>query len=768
MANDYAGWGWERTLGGVLGIEIPDRSQVTGQSWLIIQHNAPASSGMHQIWTATSQDNNTTQSITVYLNPAVYAAGGAWDNFVNMPSASLSGVPAGNYGALPMDPPTFTAAQEAVASVASLLNAKTQEFGNLSADVGSGSSGFQGSGGEVVSNVLDRLRQITAGMYQQMTSPVAYSDTIGAAGDSATKFLNDSWSAYTSWTQVPQYSPLGALVQVVQGIGGGDPKNTPYGDLTTDAAWALVESAAKALWLGTLTGGSGGFSGLDPLSQNALGQLVNQYATTTGILDPLLRASPAQAGHSTDPENSSGSSGGTGNGVLNSGSPGGAGGGPSGAPGAPGAPGGAVPVGAVPGGAVPGGTGPGGGSAVTSDVVGGPAGAVGGPSGVPGGAVPGGAVPGGTVPGGGPGAPGAGSAGGPVVSANSLGATSALPVPQTVAPLTPPAAGGVPASAGAAVPAQSLSAQGGLLIPTALLVNGAGGTTGTNSGTGLRGSTGSASALDALLAASQLGALSGAIGRPGDRPATRDGAAGDESSDPLTENSIGADSITGTIPVRNTTKALVAGSSLGSDPNGAVLQQSVIPTFAARPGSPTVTVTSFNTQAVPSVQPLSAGEAGATQTALAVPGGAPPGTQPVLAVPGGGPPGVPGASTPGAPGAGAANGDGGPLGPGGPFAAGGPEAGLMGGRMGMMPPGIMPPGMTGAPQQNTERVRDAFAPQDEEYWGTEPGVPGAPLAPDCEPEQGWPDTEPSPFDAIGIGADRAAATDKINSGGRVR
>ena len=203
MATDYAGWGWEQTLGEVLGIGVPDRGQVTGQTWLTIQHKASADPGMHQIWTANWRDANNPQSITVYLNPAVYAGGGAWDTFVTAPSARLSGVPAGDYGALPMNPPTFTAAQEAVASVVSLLNAKTQQFGVLSADVGSGSSGFKGSGGEVVTNLLDQLRRITAGIHQQMTSPVAYSETIGAAGESAARFLSQLWSAYTSWTQAP-------------------------------------------------------------------------------------------------------------------------------------------------------------------------------------------------------------------------------------------------------------------------------------------------------------------------------------------------------------------------------------------------------------------------------------------------------------------------------------------------------------------------------------------------------------------------------------
>ncbi len=298
MATGYPGWGWEQILGQVLGIGVPDRTQITGQTWLTIQRNAPAAPGMHQIWAATWHDpgNGGRQSITVYLNPALYTAGGAWDTFLNAPSAALSGVPAGNYGALPVNPPSFQSAQVAVASVASLLGAKPQQFGALSADLASGSSGFKGSGGEVVANLLYRLRGITDAIHSQMTSPVAYSDAIATAGDVAQQFLADTWAAYTAWTLAPPSSPLGVLVQVMQGV-GADPKHTSCGDLTTDAAWAQVESAAKTRWLDTPTGPSGDFAGLHPLSKNALSMLENQYAATAYVLDPLPGPAPPSAHH---------------------------------------------------------------------------------------------------------------------------------------------------------------------------------------------------------------------------------------------------------------------------------------------------------------------------------------------------------------------------------------------------------------------------------------------------------------------------------------
>jgi hypothetical protein len=816
--------GWEQILGGVLGIGIPDRAQITGQAWLIVQHNATADPNMHQIWGAAWKDNNNDQSITVYLNPALYAAGGAWDTFLNKPPASLSGVSAGQYGSLPMSPPTFTDAQAAVASVASWLSVATQWLSGLSADVASGSSGFQGSGGQTLSNLLTRLRDATDAFHTQMTSPVAYSDAIAAAGDSAARFLTSVWSAYTSWAQAPPSSPLGAVVQVLAGT-GGDPRHTSYGDLTTDAAWAAVENAAKSQWLGTLTGPSGGFAGLDPLSQNALSMLENQYATTTHVLDPLFGPAPGPAGQGTpdSPQNAPGPPPGTpGNGAANSG------GVPNGAPGAPGgdpgttggapvpafsvlaAPGGGGGVpGGVPGGPVP--AGAGGGPVPAFSVLAAPGGGGGVPGGVPGGPVPagagGGPVPASSVlaaPGGGgdatAGVPGGGVPGGPATFAGGAGPAVTVNFPGTPLPGTAAggvlnggpaavapqavAAGGAGAQPGVPAPSQSLPPQAALLVPTALLTGGAAGTSAGGGNRAAAPSPGPASGLGSLLAASQLGVLSGALGRgPANRRARRD-AAGGSSPGQAAEGGTTTGDVARGIAAHGANSAPVAGFSLGSDLNGPVLHRSAVPALAVRPGSPTVTVTAFNRQVVPGVPALPGGGPGGPLGTLAMPGGVgPPGGPGMLAAAGGTRAGVPGplptgggtdaaamggAGEPTPAGAVAAGGAGGPI-PGGPAAAGGAggEAGMAAAPMLMMP-GMMGAGCGGAGE---ERARNAFLPEDHEYWGTEPGIPAAPLTPDGQddPEPDWPDDEYSPFEATGIGAGlRTVRRRNMASNGRTR
>jgi hypothetical protein len=58
-------------------------------------------------------------------------------------------------------------------------------------------------------------------------------------------------------------------------------------------------------------------------------------------------------------------------------------------------------------------------------------------------------------------------------------------------------------------------------------------------------------------------------------------------------------------------------------------------------------------------------------------------------------------------------------------------------------------------------MRDTFAPEPQEHWGTAPDLPGAPLVrrgeDDSQPDP--PDTEPGPFTPIGIGADRVPLPD---------
>ena len=298
---DYSGWPWEVMLATVLGVGAPDRSEVTGQPWLMTQQNEQADAGSHLIWTAgwdTGPDGAGASSIHVYLSPGLYTSEGAWDTFLTAPATALAGVHAQDYTGLPLSPPTFQSASVAVTSVTNWLAATVDQFGALHSQAASGAAAdFQGSMATEVAQLLGDLRASLSAMHEQMVSPEPYGASIGTAGDAATQFLANLMSAYLAWTQVPAYSPLGALVQVLENIatqdGNGasviaDPRNTPFGDLTSPDAWPAVEQQAKSLWTGLLTGESPGFAGLDPQARFALGKLTGQLAATSAAVVPVM------------------------------------------------------------------------------------------------------------------------------------------------------------------------------------------------------------------------------------------------------------------------------------------------------------------------------------------------------------------------------------------------------------------------------------------------------------------------------------------------
>jgi len=302
--DSYSAWPWEVMLATVLGIGTPDRGEVTGQPWLTVLSDGQSAGGAHLIWTAgwdTSPKSGAT-SIGVYLNPALYTMGGAWDRFLNAPLQALSGVTGGNYAGLPLNPEDFQTVSLSVAAVRDWMASATDQFAGLYQQASSGPiAKFQGNLAGVVAELLADLRGFMASLHEQMTSPTAYDASIAAAGEAASQYLTDLMSAYTGWTQVPGHSPLGAVVQLLEEIatqdsGGAyvipDPQDTPYGDLTVSGSWAAVEQQAKTLWTSALIGGSPDFAGLDPLGRAALAKLVDQFATTTSVIVPVLGPAP--------------------------------------------------------------------------------------------------------------------------------------------------------------------------------------------------------------------------------------------------------------------------------------------------------------------------------------------------------------------------------------------------------------------------------------------------------------------------------------------
>lgn len=297
---DYAAWPWETVLASVLNIPISDRSEVTGQPWLTVVQGGQGVPGGHLIWTASwntkPKSGAGATSLQVYLNPALYVGGGAWDRFVNAPAQALAGQADG----LPLVPGSFKTAQLALAGVTTGLNNLSGQMDLIHHNVTADGTPLHGNATTVMAELFKDLHGVTLSLYDQLSNP-SYSDAVGAAGDAATGFIRNINSAYTAWSQLAEHSPLGAIVQVLTAIAtpdgnGGytipDPENTPFGDLTTPGAWAAVEQQAKNLWLGELTGNSYDFGGLDPLGRAALSTLVGQYATTTQIVKPVVGPAP--------------------------------------------------------------------------------------------------------------------------------------------------------------------------------------------------------------------------------------------------------------------------------------------------------------------------------------------------------------------------------------------------------------------------------------------------------------------------------------------
>ena len=226
----------------------------------------------------------------------MYTPGGAWASFFDAPADALAGVSSGNYQGLPIDPTTFTSSSSEISTVTSWINSAADRFDKMHTDATSGSIvGFQGNLANAVGDLLASLHTVMVGLHDQMTYPTSYSDSIAAAGNSATTFLTDILSAHSSWAQLIEHSPLGAVVKVLEGIATldangnyviADPQNTPFGDLTVDGSWTAVEQQAKNLWTGTLTG-SENFSGLDLLGRTALNKLVTQFGVTTNTIVPV-------------------------------------------------------------------------------------------------------------------------------------------------------------------------------------------------------------------------------------------------------------------------------------------------------------------------------------------------------------------------------------------------------------------------------------------------------------------------------------------------
>jgi hypothetical protein len=723
--DNYSSWPWETMLGSVLDIGVPDRSAITGQSWLTIENQGSPSPGSHLIWSAgwdaakNAAKGTSQSSIEVYLNPALYAGGGPWDIFVNAPSQALNTSGAG----LPLVPGTFSDAGHAVATAISTVNSVNQQFASLYHSVATETTSLNGSVAGLLQELLSGLQQVTLQFYDQMTNPVSYSDTIDTAGYSASTFLSDMRSAYTTWTGYGAYSPLGAIVQVLQQISGTDgtgaavipdPRNTPYGDLTTAPAWTAVENQAKNTWAGLLTGESGQFAGLDTLGRTALSKLVSQYATTAGALKPVLGPGLPQYQPGSD-----------GGGKHNNPNPSGLTNGTVFIP----RPGGTPPPGTQPPGTQPPAThGPFVSTATAPPGSGGPGGVFSGGGSLPPGAgahlaltgTGTGGPPGTGLTGTGPtGQPGPGPLL-PTAGRLSFGMANFAVLPGTTQ------AGGGPATDATAGPGENdlLADDSTLLATTNGAVNGPIGASSedTTQIRSLATDTNSDDSTTGTSAQAKSGGFTGTIGSRA-RSTPIPGAQAPGTQTPQTQisgtqvlatrskSTLGsAGSATGA--VSEARMAPVAGASVGGGAHGALLQQSAVP--SVRVNTPGIMSSPVNTQQVPSAQPAVTASPVAGTGDLTGAGALP--AHSLAATGSAAPPSGAAPSSLASP----AN-PAGPAGTTGAANAVGPEGMADTERFGMMPPmgGIGSGGYlsVGAPDHG----RLAYLPQDQEAWGTSPG-----------------------------------------------
>jgi hypothetical protein len=295
--NDYSGWNWEQTLVGVLGLTLPDRSDVTDQRWTAIDFNSDGGSGLLRIFAATWRsvsDVGPHQDIFVYLNPNLLQPGGIWDNYYFQPYQALNDTLNGNFTGVQLDPMTFGTAAAEVQGAITFFENTAQTFQGISNALQSDASAFQGQGGGAFAQIISNLYQLANSAATQMTHPANYANLIADAGGEAGYFLLALNNAMVNWMSNIDYQPLGAIYRALENAsvidtdGNGNLQlvnanstDSSFGDLTTADAWLAVETAAKTLWTQSVA------TSLDPVAQQWLSSLVTYYENTSSGNQPL-------------------------------------------------------------------------------------------------------------------------------------------------------------------------------------------------------------------------------------------------------------------------------------------------------------------------------------------------------------------------------------------------------------------------------------------------------------------------------------------------
>ena len=312
--TNYADWNWEEILYQVLGVSLPDRSEVTSGRWTGVEINTSGDGNHFYIygvtWSVGSDTNYSGNDALVYLQPALQAKGAPWDAYLNdFPNAVWSPDTGFYPKNVDLDATTFIPPTLALSGVEGMFHNASTTLESLSSALSSDATQFKGKAGGAFAQLVNDLYKQSSTAYAMMTGSnppySSYSGLVGEAGSVAAKFMLALWNAYANWSNLIEHSPLGAILATLVAGGvvttvtdsngvtqyeanpGLDPNFSSFGMLTTDAAWQKIDTAAQALWKAGLK------SALDYPAGQALAALVKAYEAAANYVRPLkLKAPP--------------------------------------------------------------------------------------------------------------------------------------------------------------------------------------------------------------------------------------------------------------------------------------------------------------------------------------------------------------------------------------------------------------------------------------------------------------------------------------------
>jgi hypothetical protein len=297
--TDYTAWNWEQVLNGVLGMNLPNRSSVSGIRWTVSDSKNEGTS-LFPIFGFGGGPTafGILPGLYVYLSPDLQDPGGPWDEYYSTPANEFTQIFSSappNYTTTAVDPRTFGSAAEAFGGVEDMYLNASGYFYARGSNLNSEASHFQGQAGQAFYNLINDLFTATESIQRELgssLSPTSYSGRLEQSGDDTATFVVGLWQTIGSWQERLDHTPVGAIYQAL--LDGGVVSGSPggfyipnvldagvFGSLLDDATWVAVENQAKQLWLTSIQ------QTLDTNAQSLINALTVSYMSTAGLLQPL-------------------------------------------------------------------------------------------------------------------------------------------------------------------------------------------------------------------------------------------------------------------------------------------------------------------------------------------------------------------------------------------------------------------------------------------------------------------------------------------------